>query len=280
MYILSRECLSISLGRCSEASDRTNQTTLESLTPYLLLRHIPQPRSTKPASPEYVNQSPQMATSPSTPSSGASYTTPTFAPLATPPSTPPSPKPVSSRNGHDPSSPYYFPSPPAPQIFRTDSPDSTLVARNAVTRLQEHDLTLAQRRRVRYAAGKIRLYDLGSVGRNWACTVLGGDRRRRKWHWWIALLICGGRGLVAGILCCTGCALTGALAVLQDGRWIHLSTEPKSGATTSTTSRSTGRNVAIRLATTPHQSSRQYTHIINSSARAPNIPYTLNRMIR
>lgn len=170
---------------------RTNQTTLESLTPYLLLGHIPPPSSQlkqdRSSLPEPTSATPS--------SSGASFTTPKSPSQSsehTPPSTPP-PRSSPARASHDSNSPFYFPSPPAPQLTRIDSSDSTLLSNNTVARLQEHQLTGAQRRSVRYAASKIRLYDLGSVWRNWSSVALGG-KGRSGWTWWIWLVLCGGRG--------------------------------------------------------------------------------------
>ncbi|KAG8870805.1 palmitoyltransferase for Vac8p [Tulasnella sp. 331] len=173
----------------------TNQTTLESLTSYLLLGHIPPPSSQLKQDSSSL---PERRSSTSE-SSGASFITPKSPSQSsqqdTPPSTPPprlSPTPAL----HDPDSPFYFPSPPAAQLTRIDSADSALLNNNPVVRLQEHQLTGAQRRRVRYAASKIRLYDLGSVWKNWSAVALGGrgGKGGRSWRWWMWLVFCGGRG--------------------------------------------------------------------------------------
>ncbi|KAG9023381.1 palmitoyltransferase for Vac8p [Tulasnella sp. JGI-2019a] len=180
----------------------TNQTTLESLTPYLLLGHIPPP-SSRPtdivAANPLLSDTHGRSSSPSS-SSGASFITPKSPSQGssthdTPPSTPP---PRTNRESHDSNSPFYFPSPPPAQLTRTDSSDSTLLNNNTVARLQEHQLSGMQRRKVRYAARKILLYDLGSFRRNWGAVTLGGRRGsgkgRRSWTWWIRLVFCGGRG--------------------------------------------------------------------------------------
>ncbi|KAG8971589.1 palmitoyltransferase for Vac8p [Tulasnella sp. 425] len=146
----------------------TNQTTLEQLTPFILLRHIPP--------------------------------LPIPAPISNPSTSPP--------QRQRPDSPYFFPSPPPDRTSFSESSSSTskqTAPSQASTttahqlpqsgRIQEHLLSSAQRRRIRYAARKIRLYDLGSASRNWD-QVFGGGRNGggNGWKWWLNLILLGGRG--------------------------------------------------------------------------------------
>ncbi|KAG8969174.1 palmitoyltransferase for Vac8p [Tulasnella sp. 419] len=132
----------------------TNQTTLESLTPFLLLRHL----SLKPDVGDIPPET-ELSVKPSI--SGAS----------------------------EEESPFYFPSPPANQVTFSQSLGSS--ASSLPSKLLEHELTSNQRRLIRRAAGKIRMYDLGWKN-NWK-EVFGGNKRRRQWwSWWMWLIFTGG----------------------------------------------------------------------------------------
>jgi len=124
----------------------TNQTTIEHLTPYLLLRHLP--------------------------------------------SRPAPPLPESSLN-----------SPLAPPPYsETPTPASALpqAATSQSLRFSEETLSSTQRRKVRYAHGSIRVYDIG-WRRNWSEVIGGGANSKRRggskrWMWIVELLLVGGRG--------------------------------------------------------------------------------------
>lgn len=138
------------------------QTTLEHMSPYHLLRNLPPPAS----SPK-------------------------------PPNFPPPP------SGHHASTASSLADPPSPLLSDWDSPiedDRTYPPRSQAatpTRAiasrycppEEHNLTHAQRRLVRYYHGRIRMYDLGWK-RNWG-EVFGGGKRGRMW--WRFIPVCGGR---------------------------------------------------------------------------------------
>ena len=119
---------------------RTNQTTLEHLAPFLLLRHLPPPS----------------------------------APISSPPSSSGYSTPDHNRPSDDRDSPYFFPPPTPPQ-----------------EQLKEHQLNFQQRRRVRYAHGKIGMYDLG-FRRSLKEVFAGGRDRGRRSMWWLRLLLIGG----------------------------------------------------------------------------------------
>ncbi|KAG8984417.1 palmitoyltransferase for Vac8p [Tulasnella sp. 427] len=149
----------------------TNQTTLEQLTPFLLLRHIP--------------PLPMSTANPTQPPSNSQ----TLGPQS---------------NRHRPDSPYFFPSPPPDRAsFSEGSSTTTQVSPGTKTatttahkagRVEEHLLSSDQRRRVRYAARKIRLYDLGSVRENWEEVVGGRGKAGSRWTWWLNFIVCGGKG--------------------------------------------------------------------------------------
>lgn len=132
---------------------RTNQTTLEHLAPFLILRHIP--------------AVPPPETTPITPSTSS------ISPI------------------RDPSSPYFFPSPPPERATFAPIDISTTSSGATTPRLQEHTLNFAQRRTVRSAARKILMYDLGWK-RNFG-EVMGGGKGV-GWRWWVRWVVCGGVG--------------------------------------------------------------------------------------
>lgn len=134
------------------------QTTLEHMSPYHLLRNLPPPAS-----------SPKPPNFPPPPSGQHSYT----ASLADPPS------PLSDWDSPVDDRTY----PPRSQAA---TPTRAIASRYCPP--EEHDLTHAQRRLVRYYHGRIRMYDLGWK-RNWG-EVFGGGRGRM---WWRFIPICGGR---------------------------------------------------------------------------------------
>ena len=100
----------------------TNQTTLENLSPFLLLRYLPPPN----LNPRHVP--------------GTSITNLSTDTLETMPD-----------------SPYRFPSPPpSPYLM-----ESGTQHRRMNRPWEEHELSYAQRRAIRRAHGRIRLYDVG-----------------------------------------------------------------------------------------------------------------------
>jgi palmitoyltransferase ZDHHC2/15/20 len=162
----------------------TNQTTLEHLAPFMLLRHLP-PLPTIP-------QTPAAARTPD------SSSVPPFVALHPPlgdtpiPTTPPRRSP-----SRDPTSPYYFPSPPPDGEAPLANSLSDAITSIKQSRLLEHELSSAQRKKIRRVHGKIRLYDLGWK-QNVTEALGGGYRniRNKGWKWWIRLFLVGGCGYV------------------------------------------------------------------------------------
>jgi len=143
----------------------------------MILRHLP--------------PLPTVSTAPRTPEISSSV--PPFVsvhppPRQPPPSSTPPRRPIVDRN---PSSPYFFPSPPpdGPDTF-SNSLSAAITSLSGV-RVQEHELTSAQRRRIRYAHGKIRLYDLGWKV-NLREAIGGGWSSGKGWKWWLRLVVSGG----------------------------------------------------------------------------------------
>ncbi|OCB88236.1 zf-DHHC-domain-containing protein [Sanghuangporus baumii] len=150
----------------------TNQTTIENISPFLILRYLPT-----------VSSIPAYSTSSTSP--------------------PPSAGSV-SLNSPNPSRPLSLhsvsPAGTPPQslhssflaVGSTSSPRSRSSGPglNAIPMLREHQLNSAQRRAVRYTHGKIRLYDVGFRA-NWT-QILGVGRR--GWRGWAYRVLCGGGG--------------------------------------------------------------------------------------
>lgn len=169
----------------------TNQTTLEQLSPFLLLRYLPKPKIPRHAPGTSITHN---------------------IPDATP----------SSRKN----SPYHFPSPPPtppvggrldtrltpPRVF-SSSPVATTAGpayiRAPVSRdyreWDEHSLSSSQRRLVRYTASQVRLWDLGwkanisaklGAGNSSHGTTTrrheGNTLRPYSWKWWLAVVLYGG----------------------------------------------------------------------------------------
>ncbi|EJC98527.1 zf-DHHC-domain-containing protein [Fomitiporia mediterranea MF3/22] len=136
----------------------TNQTTIENISPFLLLRYLP----SSPA----IHTLPEAST-----------------PLATAGSIPPFPPQPSLHPSSRPSTP---PDPTYASLHVPTTPTS-----QAQLRLHEHQLNASQRRHVRYAHSQIRLYDVGFRA-NWAQII--GVGKKRGWRGVVYKLICGGGG--------------------------------------------------------------------------------------
>jgi len=170
----------------------TNQTTLESLAPYLLLRHLPitppaedlaQPINVPPydTAPPGLDSSrpPSFSSAPGSPT----FSTPSHSP-------PPYAQPAAHHRSRTFSEPYDFPSPPLTPPFQPSR------------RLKEYELNRKQRRAVRRAAGSIRIYDLG--WKENLKEVLGGPGPSASLHSgggaispvliWVERIFWGGRG--------------------------------------------------------------------------------------
>ena len=159
----------------------TNQTTLEQLSPFILLKYLPKPKQPRHAPGTSITQG-----------AGASMTGPHTITREIP--TPPTEAPPANE------SPYYFPSPPATPPHRFDTLKHTLLASNPLSTIpltpssdisptrvfssspvattvpnstlpnavttgyqewDEHSISFAQRRLVRRTADRIGLWDLG-----------------------------------------------------------------------------------------------------------------------
>ncbi|KAL5482478.1 PFA3 [Sanghuangporus weigelae] len=150
----------------------TNQTTLENISPFLILRYL------------------QSASSVSAYSTSSTSPPPSAGNVSLNSSNLPGPlslHPVSQAGTPPQSLHSSFPvvgSVPSPRC-RSSGP-----APNATPMLREHQLNSAQRRAVRYAHGKIRLYDVGFRA-NWM-QILGVGRR--GWRGWTYRILCGGGG--------------------------------------------------------------------------------------
>ncbi|KIJ54210.1 hypothetical protein M422DRAFT_241461 [Sphaerobolus stellatus SS14] len=143
-----------------------NQTTLEHMSPYHLLRHLPPP----PSHPKPANFPP--------PPSASSPHHDSLESLVRPP-TPPV---VGFDSPVDSYALYSYP----PTQHTTAEPLSRYRPP------EEHELTHSQRRLIRHYHGRIRMYDLG-WSRNWGEVFGGGGKGSRpKWKWWLRVLLHGG----------------------------------------------------------------------------------------
>lgn len=146
-----------------------NQTTLEHMSHYDLLRHLPPPPSSgRPAHfpPPPSSPLPHQKSQPS---------------LARPPTPSDSDfgSPIDSASHSLALYPY-----PSSQDTIVDSPPLRYRPPD------EHDLTHDQRRCIRYHHARIRMYDLG--WRRNCGEVFGGGKARPRWRWWVRLLMFGG----------------------------------------------------------------------------------------
>jgi len=165
----------------------TNQTTLEHLSNYLLLRFLPPlvPPERSPPPPSSPHVRPKASPS-----------------LADPPTPPDSPTLLSTLLSD------HHPLVPSQDTLTIPSSESMSRARPLPYHPpQEHELSQAQRWLVRREHGKLRLYDLG-WRRNWGEVFGGGygtdnkdgewrgiPRRgtRKKVYWWMGMILCGGK---------------------------------------------------------------------------------------
>ncbi|KAF8585082.1 zf-DHHC-domain-containing protein [Ramaria rubella] len=180
----------------------TNQTTLEHMSPYLLLRYLPPPPDLQSVfPPQSQDRVPNYTSHPQQISQPKRYPPPPSSPharpkvppaLADPPTPPDSPvntstnstsHPLHRHDTPDPTPPYsnLDPHPPytSAHTFRT-----TLPYRPP----EDHELSSAQRRLVKHMHGRLRLYDLG-FRRNLQ-QIFGGGRR--GWKRWVWIFLCGG----------------------------------------------------------------------------------------
>jgi hypothetical protein len=170
----------------------TNQTTIEQLSPFLLLKYLPKPRIARHAPGTSITH--HAGTSSTTVSSDSPYHFPS------PPPTPPPP--TKARLNTSVSLSGVF----------SASPVAT-TAREAYLKppgsrdygdWDEHSLSLSQRRLVRHTASRLRLWDVG-----WRANVIsslgsgnihrsggrrhdGGGPRPYSVRWWLAVLLYGG----------------------------------------------------------------------------------------
>lgn len=185
----------------------TNQTTLEHMSPYLLLRYLPalpasptgppnaavlssdfppilSPASADQSHPLQLSQPKRHPPPPSSPHARPKISI-AFADPPTPPSQTPLTSPLSPSLLSHPLHPTRTATRPYPQrsfpssAYRNDFPYRPP---------EEHELSSAQRRLVRHTHGHLRLYNVGFL-RNWR-QVFGGGRR--GWRGWVYLLLCGG----------------------------------------------------------------------------------------
>ncbi|KAF9506881.1 hypothetical protein BS47DRAFT_1352375 [Hydnum rufescens UP504] len=184
----------------------TNQTTLESLTPYILLRHLP----ILPSPPSHSVES----------TGNGSHQSQENMDWARPPSSPPW-SPGSTTTDDELNAAETYPPPPytrgAVPLHRTHSrhvdepyrfaspPSSSQVgnASHGEGRWQEHELNSKQRRLVREAARNIRIYDLGwrenlrqALDNGDSSTTPGRRKTRGSAVWiWVERVFWGGRPL-------------------------------------------------------------------------------------
>ena len=172
-YILHRKCPRVSQRCCLFIPwNRTNQTTIENISPFLLLRYLPTTSSVSPDSITRDSPPPSAGSvslnSPNPPRSLSLH------PVSRP-DTPPDSLHASFPPLNGSASPRNRSSGPGP---------------NALPMYREHQLTSAQRRAVRHAHSNIRPYDVGFRA-NWA-QILGVGRR--GWRGWVYRILCGGGG--------------------------------------------------------------------------------------
>lgn len=171
----------------------TNQTTLEQLSPFLLLKYLPKPRIQRHAPGTSITR--LQSTSTTSASTDSPYYFPSPPPTPPPASTPDSDVPLSQSRVFS-ASPVaisggkaYLKSPPARGYQEWD----------------EHSMSSAQRRLVRHTASRVRLWDVG-----WKANIISslgsgssqssGNNRRREggvprpytWRWWLSVLLYGG----------------------------------------------------------------------------------------
>ncbi|KAG9127468.1 palmitoyltransferase for Vac8p [Ceratobasidium sp. 392] len=148
----------------------TGQTTLEQLSPYMLLRYLPPPSSTVDRSDD----------------SGRSFESDVD--LRTMLNTSPDPEDDNQANTDQPSSSSGLVSLP---VYPPPGHSVPVTSRDKAAQFAEHTMTRSQRRLVRSAAGKIRIYDLG-WRRNWSDML--PVRPERLWLDWLELIWWGGHG--------------------------------------------------------------------------------------
>ncbi|PVF99097.1 zf-DHHC-domain-containing protein, partial [Serendipita vermifera] len=140
----------------------TNQTTLEQLSPYIILKYLPKPKKARHAPGTDITRDVNVPPLPSAQDD----------------------------------SPYYFPSPPPtpPPAVATNMGRSSVSRTTGFHEWDEHSLSLSQRRLVRRVAGEMYLWDLG-WRRNVVATLGSGEVVSDPvygWRWWGSVLLYGG----------------------------------------------------------------------------------------
>ncbi|KAF8322742.1 zf-DHHC-domain-containing protein [Clavulina sp. PMI_390] len=199
-FFLSMPSL-VSLNVFPVSETATNQTTLESLAPMLLLQYLPDIPEEEPqptaasSSTNEAHPPPPFSSRPPTPSSYPMY------PLDEHeddhiPSPPPYAPPPRTHRSQTFAEPYRFPSPP--DSYSPLPPSGHQNNNQQPRRFQEHELNRKQRQLVRDAHRKIRIYDMG--WKENLLEVIGGpDPRPGKprpsmFRIWAERIFWGGRG--------------------------------------------------------------------------------------